>query len=106
MDVRWVYVTASSRDEATQIGRALLERRLVACVNIIEGMSAMYRWKGTIEEGQEVVLIAKTTQPLSRAVVDAVCELHSYEVPCVVVLPVLDGNPGFLAWVREEVRAP
>ncbi len=102
---RLVYVTAPDRDEALRIGRALVERRLAACVNVIERMSSVYWWQGAVESAEEVVLLAKTTVPRLPALVEAVRSLHGYSCPCVVALPILDGNPDFLAWIDREVAA-
>lgn len=101
-----VYMTASSLDEARAIGRALVEQRLVACVNIVPGMTSIYRWQGAIEEGSEVVVIGKTRRALVEKVAAAVRAVHSYTVPCVVALPIEAGNGGFLAWIDQETAAP
>mgnify|MGYP003579775346 CR=1 FL=1 len=105
-DLRFVYITASSVDEAAMIGRALVEERLAACVNILPGMRSIYRWQGAIESADEVVLIAKSRSALVTALVARVRQLHSYDVPCVVSLPILDGNPDYLQWLAEETAAP
>jgi periplasmic divalent cation tolerance protein len=105
MEHRFVYVTAADEEEARTIARCLVSERLVACVNILTGMSSMYWWQGEVQEDREVVLIAKTTADLARRVVERVVEVHSYETPCVVTLPILEGNPGFLAWIDAETRA-
>lgn len=104
MSVSFVYVTASSPDEALRIGRALVEERLVACVNILDGLRSLYWWDGAVQDAREACFIAKTRSELAERVVARVRQLHSYEVPCVVVLPVADGNPDFLDWVAAETR--
>ncbi len=105
MDIRMLYITAGSRDEAKKIGRALVEARLAACANVIDGMESVYWWEGKLTEDREAVLIVKTRADLVDAVTARVKALHSYAVPCVVALPILDGNPGFLAWVATETAA-
>jgi periplasmic divalent cation tolerance protein len=102
MEARFVYMTTESAEEARRIGRELVESRLAACVNILEGMSSLYWWEGEVQEGSEVVLIAKTRQGRLRDLIDKVKSLHSYSCPCVVALPILAGNPDFLAWIGEE----
>lgn len=99
-----IYVTAKDRAEALSIGRALVDERLVACVNILDGMRSLYWWEGAVQEADEAVLIAKTRSELAPAVAARVKVLHSYDVPCVVVLPVADGNPDFLDWIAAETR--
>lgn len=97
------YITCSSEDEALRIGRALVEERLAACVNLIPGMRSLYRWQGAIEEAREVVLLAKTTSRCAKALTARVMALHSYACPCVVLLPISGGNDAYLAWLRENV---
>lgn len=96
------YVTVGGRDEALAIGRALVEERLAACVNVVEGVTSIYRWEGAIREDPEVVLFAKTRRELVERLTQRVRELHSYDVPCVVALPLQGGNPAFLEWIAAE----
>lgn len=105
-DARLVYVTAKDREEALALGRELVGRRLVACVNVFAGMTSVYRWENKIEQADEVVLILKTTAANAEATVAAVRELHSYSVPCVLVVPILAGNPGYLDWLAASVKEP
>jgi periplasmic divalent cation tolerance protein len=102
-DLRLAYVTCADLAEAERIGRVLVGERLVACVNLLPGLRSLYWWQGGVAEGVEIVLIAKTTVARMEAVVARVKELHSYSTPCVVFLPVVGGNPDFLAWLRAEV---
>ncbi len=104
MDFRWLYVTAASRDEAKKIGRAVVEERLAACANVIDGMESIYWWDGKLNEDREAVLILKTRADLVAAVVAKIKTLHSYSVPCVVALPILDGNPDYLRWLAAETE--
>jgi periplasmic divalent cation tolerance protein len=97
-----VYVTAGDQDEARRIGRTLVRERLVAGVNVLGGMSSIYWWQGEVKEDTEAVLIAKTTADLTQEVVDRVIQLHSYDVPCVVTVPLREGNPDFLDWITAE----
>ena len=104
MAVNFVYMTAGSKAEARKIGNALVEARLAACVNILENMQSIYRWEDKIQQGAEVVLIAKTTDNLVSRLIDRVKSLHSYDCPCIVSLPILSGYPPFLDWVQTEVK--
>lgn len=106
MDLVFVYMTAGSRAEAERIGRALVEERLAACVNILPGMTSIYRWKGAVESAAELVVIAKTRSALVDPLTRRVKELHSYEVPCVVEIPVGGGNPDYLRWLAAETEVP
>jgi len=100
-----LYVTAETREEAERIGRTLVEERLVACVNLIPSMHAIFHWQGRIEEAQECVMLAKTRRDLLSACTARIRDLHSYECPCVIALPVQDGNPAFLDWIVKETRS-
>lgn len=103
MEKYFIYITVGNMEEARKIGRQLLEERLAACVNLIDRMQSMYWWNDEIQEDTEVVLIAKTTGALVPAVINRVKTLHRYEIPCIVSLPVVDGNPAFLDWIEKEV---
>ena len=102
MSERLVYMTAGSLDEAERIGRALVAERLAACVNLLPAMQSIYRWKGELQQDAEVAMIAKTRTELVERLAERVLELHSYECPCVVAVPIEGGNPEFLEWVRKE----
>lgn len=104
MSVCFVYITASSMEEAEIIGRNLVSRKLAACVNIIDNMKSIYHWEGKIENGDEVVLIAKTKEALVDELSENVKALHSYKCPCIVSMPISGGNPDFLNWIRNETK--
>ncbi len=97
-----VYCTAASLDDARRLGRSAVEERLAACANILDGMTAVFRWEGAIEESREAVLLLKTTADRAEALIARLRELHDYEIPCIVTLPILGGNPDFLAWIASE----
>ena len=100
MTANFVYITASDKAEALKIGRTLVEERLAACVNVIDNMTSVYWWEGTLEESAEVVLIAKTKQELVESVIRRVKELHTYSCPCIVSWPISAGNPEYLRWIE------
>ncbi len=101
-----IYMTAGGAEDARRIGKALVEARLAACVNLIEGMKSMYWWEGAVQEDAEVVMIAKTRAALVEPLTAKVRELHSYDCPCVVAVPIAGGNPAFLEWIVEETGRP
>lgn len=103
-DLRLVYVTAGTSEEARKIGEALVAERLAACVNLIDGMTSIYRWQGKVQNDTETVLIAKTTEGLVDALTDRVKALHSYDCPCVVSLQFDDGSTDFLNWISNQVK--
>jgi len=102
MDIRLIYITTGDRDEARTIGKELVSSRLAACVNIIDNMNSMYFWEGKIQDDKETILIAKTTGTRVPKLIEKVKSMHSYSCPCVLSLPVLDGNKQFLDWIAEE----
>ncbi len=97
-----VYMTAGTAEEARRIGAALVEERLAACANVIDGMRSIYRWEGRVQNDQEAVLIAKTREDLLDALTERVKALHSYQIPCVEGLPIVGGNGDFLDWIGAE----
>lgn len=105
-EVRFVYITSASAEEARLIGRALVEEGLAACVNLPAPHTAIYRWEGAVAEDAEQALVAKTTAARFDELARRVRALSSYDAPCIVALPVAAGDAEFLAWVRMQVRLP
>ncbi|HBQ60967.1 MAG TPA: divalent-cation tolerance protein CutA [Balneolaceae bacterium] len=103
-----LYVTTSDHAEAQKIGRSLLEENLAACVNIIDGMTSMYKWKGEIQEDKECILIVKTHYSRVQRVTRLIKEMHSYEVPAVLSLTITEdeGNVEYLDWLEKESKQP
>jgi periplasmic divalent cation tolerance protein len=100
-----VLITAPSTEVAREIGRALLEKRLVACTNVIPGLNSLYWWQGNIEDDSEVMMVCKTRADVFESkLVPAVVELHPYDVPAIVALPILMASPDYLTWIDDEVR--
>jgi periplasmic divalent cation tolerance protein len=99
-----VYTTWPSIVEAEKAGRAIVERRLAACVNILPEMISHYWWQGKIERGEEAVMIVKTRASLAEQVSAAVKELHSYETPAIMTLPVESVDPDYHKWIVAEAR--
>ena len=97
-----VYITTGSSEEAEKIGAMLVQKRLAACANIVEGMKSIYWWQGKIDQARETILIAKTRETLIDKLTEAVLAAHSYDCPCIVALPILGGNPEFIRWIHDE----
>ncbi|MGB0749393.1 MAG: divalent-cation tolerance protein CutA [Magnetospiraceae bacterium] len=97
-----VYVTAANREEARAIAATVVAEKLAACANILGETTSVFRWQGKIQEETEVALILKTRQANVAALTVRICDLHSYECPCVVALPLQGGNPAFLTWIGQE----
>ena len=99
-----VYTTWPSIVEAEKAGRAIVEKRLAACVNIQPGMVSHYWWQGQIERAEEAVMLVKTRAALAEAVRLAVKELHGYETPAIMVLPVESVDADYYRWIVEEAK--
>ncbi len=97
-----VYTTYPSIVEAERAGRAIVEKRLAACVNILPGMVSHYWWQGAIERAEEVVMIFKTRASLAENVRAAVKETHSYDTPAIMVVPVEQVDADYHAWIVAE----
>ena len=102
MQINLIYITAGSKDEARNIGQALVKSGLAACVNIIDNINSMYIWEGAFQDDQEVLIIAKTQEARVPELIETVRSLHSYACPCIVSLPVSDGNRAFLDWICQQ----
>lgn len=101
-----VVVTADDPEWLASFTRRLVEDRLVACGQVVTAVRSTYRWKGAVEEATEARVALHTRVELVDAVVERAAREHPYDVPCVLALPVLGGNPDYLAWVERETRAP
>jgi periplasmic divalent cation tolerance protein len=100
----FVYTTWPTTVEAEEAGRALVERRLAACVDILPGMISHYRWEGKVERGEEAVMIVKTRASLVGAVETAVKKLHSYSTPAILVIPLESVEKSYLGWLMAETE--
>ena len=98
-----VLTTCASAEEAEKIARGLVEKRLAACVNVVGGVRSFYRWKGALEDPSEWLLLIKSKRELFTQLRAALEAAHSYEVPEIVVLPIIDGSPAYLNWLEAEV---
>lgn len=101
-EIVFVYVTHPDAEGATELGRALVEAGVAACVNIIPGMRSIYRWEGKIEMASEVVMLVKTKRSALELVQAHVRAKHPYECPCIVALPVVGGEAGYLDWIVQS----
>lgn len=96
-----VFITASSEDEASKIAQTLVEARLAGCVNIVRNIRSIYNWQGKIEDELEVLMIVKTQQSLFDKLSKKVKELHSYTVPEIIAMPIVEGSEDYLKWLKE-----
>lgn len=99
-----IFITASSEEEAEKIGKTLVEERLTACANIIPQIRSIFHWEGKICDEREVLLIAKSKESLFEMIKDRVIELHSYDVPEIIGLPIHSGSADYLNWIDEVTK--
>jgi periplasmic divalent cation tolerance protein len=99
---RIILVTCGSMAEARKIGRAVVEKNLAACANIVPGMESIYRWKGNVERAREVLLLIKTSATRLRELEREVKRQHSYDVPEFIALPIITGSKEYLRWIGEN----
>ena len=97
-----IYSTTGDEKEARKIARKLVEEKLVACVNILPKIESIYRWQGNIEEDSECILLAKTTDKNIERTIQRIKEIHSYDVPDIVTIPITSGLKDYLNWVEDE----
>ena len=96
-----IFITVGSAEEGENIGKALVEERLIACVNIIPGIRSIFHWEGKICDEEELLLIAKSKEGLFHKIKERVIELHSYDVPEIIALPIPWGSEDYLKWIGE-----
>ena len=103
MEYTLIMVTASSREEAEKIATTLLERKLIACANILGPVSSRFWWQGKIDSAEEYMIFMKTKRELFDQVADNVKQLHSYEVPEIIALPIVEGAKPYLEWINSNL---
>lgn len=98
-----LYITCVSELEARTLGHKLLKEKLAACINILPPIQSLYWWNDEIQDDSETAFLVKTTDDKVDAITDLMNEIHSYDCPCVVALPIEKGNPEFLKWITTQV---
>ena len=98
-----VLCTCASADEARRIAGELIGQHLAACVNLLPAVRSIYHWKGAVEDGEETLMIIKSARPLFDRLRTAIVRLHSYDVPEIIALPIVDGDASYLAWMDKEL---
>lgn len=103
-DTWMIYSMFKNHDEALSVAQALLDRQLVACVNIIDGLTSVYRWQDSMQQEKESAMIVKTSGGKVSNAMDCIKELHTYQLPCIVSWPLSKGYPPFMEWVADETK--
>lgn len=101
-EITFIYTTLPDAPAASALGKALVERRLAACVNIFSNMTSIYEWQGKLQEDMETAMLIKTRRELVNETIKAARELHPYETPALLILPVAGGNDEYLSWVAAQ----
>jgi periplasmic divalent cation tolerance protein len=99
-----IFITSANKAEARRIAAALLEKKLVACANIVDNVLSFFWWKKKIDKASEVLMVAKSTGGKLARIVKVVRSLHSYAVPEIIALPIVGGNKDYLDWIDESIR--
>lgn len=105
MDAIVVFITAASRSEAEKIAEKLVETHLAACVNILPAIKSVFRWEGKVNQEEEILLIAKSEKACFEKLQKRVQEIHGYEVPEIIALPIIAGLPEYLNWITAETQS-
>ena len=105
MSAQLIYVTVPSRPEVEKIATSVVTERLAACANMLDGVTSIFEWEGKLCRETETVLILKTVEERVGTLTERIKELHSYDCPCIVALPLEGGNSDFLNWIAEATRA-
>ncbi len=100
-----VFCSCASAGEAEKLARHLVETKVAACVNVLGGMRSFYRWKGALEDASEFLLIIKSSRPAFERLRAEIEKVHSYELPEILALPVIDGSESYLNWLNAELQA-
>lgn len=99
-----VYITAPNENEAEYLATMLIKQKVAACVNIIPKVQSVYLWGNSIHKDNEVILLVKTIESHFNKIKEIVCSIHSYDTPCIIVLPIILGENKFLTWVEDTVK--
>ena len=99
-----VFITTKNLSQAKKISRQLIKEKLIACANIVQGVESVFWWQNKVDQSKEVLLIIKTKKDLFSTLVKKVKALHSYAVPEIIALPIVEGNPDYLKWLEESVK--
>ncbi len=103
MEPLLIYITTANREEAISISREIVGERLVACANIIDHVTSLYRWQGDIEQNNECIIIAKTLSSHVERAIARIKELHSYSCPAIVTAAITGGYPEYIEWMRQQI---
>ena len=102
-NIKFFYITASNRKEAELIAKKLLDKKLIACANVISNVNSYFVWKNKVQNSKEIIICGKTTSKNQTKIIKAVKSIHSYSVPCIIFFDIKNGNKDFLKWIEQSV---
>ena len=102
-NIKFFYITAPNKKEAERIAKKLLDKRLIACANVINNVNSYFVWKNKVQNSKEIIICGKTTSKNQIKIIKAVKSIHSYSVPCIIFFDIKNGNKDFLKWVKQSV---
>ena len=102
-NIKFFYITASNKKEAEQIAKKLLNKKLIACANVISNVNSYFVWKNKVQNSKEIIICGKTTSKNQTKIIKAVKSIHSYSVPCIIFFDIKKGNKDFLKWIEQSV---
>ena len=102
-NIKFFYITAPNKREAKQISKRLLDKKLIACANVINNVNSYFVWKNKVQNSKEIIICGKTTSKNQKKIIQIVKSLHSYSVPCVIFFDIKNGNNDFLKWIKQSV---
>ena len=102
-NIKFFYIIASNKNEAEKIATKLLDKKLIACANVISNVNSYFVWKNKVQNSKEIIICGKTTSKNQKKIIHTVKKLHSYSVPCVIFFDIKNGNRDFLKWIRQSV---
>ena len=102
-NIKFFYITAPNKKEAGRIAKKLLDKRLIACANVINKVDSYFVWKNKIQNSKEIIICGKTTSKNQKKIIKVVKSIHSYSVPCIIFFDIKNGNKDFLKWIEQSV---
>ena len=102
-NIKFFYITASNKKEAERIAKKLLNKKLIACANVISNVNSYFVWKNKVQNSKEIIICGKTTSKNQTKIIKAVKNIHSYAVPCIIFFDIKNGNKDFLKWIEQSV---
>ena len=102
-NIKFFYIIASNKNEAEKIATKLLDKKLIACANVISNVNSYFVWKNKVQNSKEIIICGKTTSKNQKNIIHAVKKIHSYSVPCIIFFDIKSGNKDFLKWIKRSV---